>query len=82
MEGMVGAVLIQFRDFQEGYLVLIQELEKIRQSGKKSINIEQARAIGMPLSLAYKRTRCSLDEYKFQKDFIEFTSKPRGVVSI
>jgi penicillin-binding protein-related factor A (putative recombinase) len=69
---MVGAILIQFRDFREGYLLPIQILEGIKSTGKKSINIEEARAMGMPLNLIYKRTRCYIDEYKFQHDFINF----------
>ena len=77
--GMVGAVLIQFRDYKEGYLVPIQALETIKKTGKKSINIDEARELGMPLNLIYKRTRCSVDEHKFREDFIKYANKWEGV---
>lgn len=72
LPGVVSAILIQYRDFKEGYLVPIQLLQQIKDTGKKSINIEMARKYGMPLNLIYKRTRCSINEFEFKNNFLEY----------
>lgn len=74
LRGVTAAILIQYRDHKEGYLVPIQLLEYIKYRGEKSIHISDAKAYGMPLNLQYKRTRCGLDPYKFLSDFTKYSS--------
>lgn len=70
--GVMSAIIIQYREAKEGYLVPISELEKIKNSGKKSINIEEARKVGMNVGLIYKRTRCYIDEELFNLSLVKF----------
>lgn len=70
LRGVVAAILIQFRESKEGYLVPIQELQAIKNAGKCSINRTMAKKVGMPLNLEYKRTRCRLDSDEFRRNFL------------
>lgn len=72
LEGVIAAVLIQYRDLREGFLVPIQVLEGIKYRGEKSIHINDARKFGMPLNLIYRRTRCGLDPDVFMSNFLTY----------
>lgn len=69
IEGCVGAILIQYREAREGYLVPMDCLDELLHQGYKSITLDQASAYGMNLKLMYKRTRCYLDAHTFNNDF-------------
>lgn len=72
LSGVVAAVLIQFREANQGYLVPINVLNHLKLKGAKSISIGEARDFGMPLKLIYKRVRCYLDPEVFMEDFVEY----------
>lgn len=78
-KGAMPAILIQYRDFQKAYLVHINALKKISDSGKKSINIKEAEQVGLELRLLYKRTRCRLDCIQFIEDLYMYWSKTSGI---
>lgn len=72
LKGCIAAILIQYRDQREGFLVPIQVLEYIKYRGEKSIHINDARKYGMPLNLIYKRTRCYLNPQEFMTNFLKY----------
>lgn len=72
LQGVIGAVLIQYRDHRAGFLVPIQVLEYIKYRGQKSIHIDDARKYGMPLNLIYARTRCKINPQEFMNNFLSY----------
>lgn len=72
VKGVIGAILIQYRDHREGFLVPLKVLDGIKRLGRKSIHVDEARKYGMPLNLIYARTRCHLDPDEFLKNFVSY----------
>ncbi len=75
----VGGLLVFFYEKNLLMWYPIQQLEKLRESGAKSINPDKLPGVGYPVKFYGKRVRCTFDIYSLV-EAIEFQFKEEGYV--
>lgn len=53
--GVAAGIIAQYRDYDEVYFLNIEDINKMVEEGHKSITVEDARLIGVPMPITKKR---------------------------
>jgi recombination protein U len=72
IDGAYAGPVINFREFEETYFIPIEVVDYIKENGKLSINIEEARKYGVALDILKKRIKTYLYAINYFLDKIPF----------